>query len=211
MKESWKQFFKIKYTPLVFIITIIVLITLLHFFGRFLVFVEARPGTVIPDPLFKLFQARDYNTPIFILIYGSLITGIISLIPHPKYLTIALQTYSLMVLFRFIAMYLTPLEVPEGIINLRDPLVFTIGTGQIITKDLFFSGHIASLTILFLTAKNKFLKWMFLVFAIVVGGMIFMQKAHYTIDMIAAPVFAYVAYSIAKGIWKKIFKEKEYD
>lgn len=108
-------------------------------------------------------------------------------------------------------MYLTPLEVPEGIINLRDPLVFTIGTGQIITKDLFFSGHIASLTILFLTAKNKFLKWMFLVFAIVVGGMIFMQKAHYTIDMIAAPVFAYVAYSIAKGIWKKIFKEKEYD
>ena len=43
---------------------------------------------------------------------------------------------------------------------------------------------------------------MFLVFVILVGVMIFLQKAHYTIDMITAPFFAYAAYVIAKKINK---------
>jgi hypothetical protein len=174
----------------------------------FLLYVENRPGIVLHDPLFSYFKASDLNIPIFILIYGSLITGLISLLSYPKYLIIALQTYSIMVAFRFAAMYVTPLEVPEGIINLRDPLVFTIGTGQIITKDLFFSGHIASLIILSLTARKMFLKYLFLIFSIVVAGMIFLQKAHYTIDMIAAPFFAYVSFSIAKKINGAKFKDE---
>jgi len=202
LKSNWKQFSQKKSNIIILVITFLILIIEMNLFARFLLYVEVRHGVVLPDMLFKLFTAQDFNTPIFILIYGSLVTGLIFLIPHPKYLVLALQTYIFMVLFRFVAMSLMPLEVPEGIINLRDPLVFTLGTGQIITKDLFFSGHIASLTILFLTAVNKYLKWMFLLFGVLVGVMIFLQKAHYTIDMITAPFFAYAAYVIAKKINK---------
>jgi hypothetical protein len=205
-KNNWKEFFENKTSIYIFVFTVILLAIALNLFGKFLLFVEKRPGIVLQDPLFEQFKALDFNTPVFILIYGSLITGLVSLLPHPKYLLIALQAYLFMIIIRFIAMYLTPLEVPEGIINLRDPLVFTFGTGQVVTKDLFFSGHIASLTILFLTAQNKFLKWMFLVFALIVSGMIFLQKAHYTIDLVAAPFFAYAAHVIAKAINKKIIK-----
>lgn len=206
-KSRWKQFFDDKKAIYVIILTVIILIAILNLFGRFLLYIEKRPGVAIHDPLFAYFTAVDFNTPIFILIYGSLLTGLLSLIPHPKHLVIALQTYSLMVVFRFIAMYLTPLEVPEGIINLRDPFVFTLGTGQMVTKDLFFSGHLASLTILFFTAKNKYLKWMYFSFGIIVAVMIFFQKAHYTIDMIAAPFFAYTSFMIAKKINEKILKK----
>ncbi len=209
LSAEWRQLFKKPAQRYTFLITIVILISALNFFAKFLIYVETRQGVYLQDPLFKHFIAVDFNTLIFILIYGSLLTGLISLLPHPRYLILALQTYSLMVLFRFMAMYLTPLEVPEGIINLRDPLVFTLGTGQFITKDLFFSGHIASLTILFFTAKNKYLKWLFLLLTIIVAGMIFMQKAHYSIDMLVAPFFAFMAYSIAKTIDNKIFMEEK--
>ena len=207
-KSDWKSIFTRPATRYIFIITILALVISLNLFGKFLVYVENRPGVVLHDPLFDFFNARDFNTPIFIFIYGSLITGLIFLIPRPRYLMLALQTYTVMVIFRFIAMYLTPLDVPEGIINLRDPLVFTVGTGKVITKDLFFSGHIASLTILFFTAKNKYLTRAFFLIIFFVGGMIFLQKAHYTIDMLAAPIFAFTAFSISKQIDSKLFKEK---
>lgn len=207
-KSEWKTIFTRPSTRYSFILTILVLATALNLFGRFLVYVENRPGIVLHDPLFDLFRAYDFNTPIFVLIYGSLLTGLIFLVPNPRYLMLALQTYCIMVIFRFAAMYLTPLEVPEGIINLRDPLVFTFGTGKIVTKDLFFSGHIASLTILFFTAKNKYLKWIFFALAVIVAVLIFLQKAHYTIDMFAAPFFAFAAWSFAKKIDSALFKEE---
>lgn len=207
-KSEWKDVFSKPSTRYVFILTIIALATALNLFGRFLIFIENRPGVVLNDPLFALFTAHDYNTPVFILIYGSLLTGLIFLLPKPRYLMLALQTYGIMIIFRFMAMYITPLEVPDGIINLRDPLVFTFGTGKVVTKDLFFSGHIASLTILYLTAKNKYLKWIFFSLIFLVAGLIFLQKAHYTIDMLAAPFFAFSAFSIAKKIDAYLYKEK---
>ena len=115
-KSNWKQFSQKKLNLIILAATFLILIIVLNLFARFLLYVEVRHGVVLPDLLFKLFAAQDFNTPIFILIYGSLITGLISLIPHPKYLLLALQTYIIMVLFRFVAMSLMPLEVPEGII-----------------------------------------------------------------------------------------------
>ena len=208
LKSNWKHFIESKTIIFVFILTLVLLIILLNLFGRFLLYVENRPGVVLQDPFFGYFKATDFNTPIFILIYGSLLTGLIFLIPYPKHLLVALQTYLFMVIFRFIAMYFTPLEVPEGIINLRDPLVFAFGTGQTVTKDLFFSGHLASFTILFLTAKNKFLKWIFLALGLMAASMIFLQKVHYTIDLFVAPLFAFASYSIIKKINKKIFRKE---
>ncbi len=59
--------------------------------------------------------------------------------------------------------------------------------------------------ILFLTAQNKFLKWLFMIFVVLVGGMIFIQKAHYTIDLLTAPFFAFAAFTIAKKINNFLF------
>jgi len=106
---------------------------------------------------------------------------------------IALQTYGLMVIIRTIAMYLTPFEVPEKLILLNDPFVQLFGQGAVLTKDLFFSGHTATLFLLFLLAENKALKITFLISTIIVGTAVLLQHIHYSVDVFIAPFVAYSA------------------
>ena len=67
-----------------------------------------------------------------------------------------------MVVVRMCAMYMLPLDPPVNMIILNDPLVEFFGTGQTLTKDLFFSGHTATLFILFLVSEKKIYKTIFL-------------------------------------------------
>ena len=202
-----KEFFSEKRNVYKFILTLIVLALSLYFFSRFLIFNENRPGVVLDDPVLKWFDAVNLNIIIFILIYGGLITGFVFLIRHPLFLIIALQSYTLLVLFRMLAMYLVPLEPPAGMISLNDPLVFIIGTGQPVHKDLFFSGHTATMFLLFLTAKNKILKYIFLVTAVLVGLFVIFQKVHYCVDVFVAPFFSYTSFRLVSYFTKKIKPE----
>lgn len=121
---------------------------------------------------------------------------------------IGFQTYTLMVLFRIVAMYLVPLDPPEGCIDLQDPVVFVLGTGQKVVKDLFFSGHTATAFMLFLVAKNKYLKSYFLAATFIVGISVILQKAHYTIDVYVGIIFSYASYQIIKSLHKKFYKSE---
>ena len=108
-------------------------------------------------------------------------------------------------------MYITPLDVPRGLINLQDPVVFMLGTGQPITKDLFFSGHTATMSILFLTARNKILKRILFVGIILIVIMIFLQKAHYTLDLLAAPFVAVGSYRMILYMNRRLIRNEEID
>jgi membrane-associated phospholipid phosphatase len=168
----------------------------LALFSRFLLYVEARKGIYLDDPLFRMFEAIDLNVVTFSILYITLISGLTALSFNPRIFNIAIQTYILMVIFRTAAMYVTPLEPPIGTIDLLDPVVFMVGTGGTrLTKDLFFSGHTATLFIFFLALRNK-LRYAFLAAAAAIALCVVLQKAHYTIDVLAAPFFAYTAYRI---------------
>jgi hypothetical protein len=186
-------------------------------FARFLVFNEARTYSVkIYDPLFNLFNAIDLNIIAFPVIYVALVTFIIYNSFRPKALVIAFFCYALMVWVRMFAMYVTPLDVPAGAIDLRDPIVFLIGTGQAVQKDLFFSGHTASLTLLAIITFNakklsgtdysfkidNLMKIFFFFCLILVAISIILQKAHYTIDVFIAPFVSWGVYSVVKNIYK---------
>ena len=111
-----------------------------------------------------------------------------------------------MVLFRMVAMYLVPLDPPVGCIDLQDPVVFIMGTGKKIVKDLFFSGHTSTAFMLFQIAKNKYLKSYFLTATIIVATCVILQKAHYTIDVYVGIIFSYTSYQIVKTLHKKFYK-----
>ncbi|MGB9696121.1 MAG: phosphatase PAP2-related protein [Ignavibacteria bacterium] len=208
MTNSWENFLNNKRYTVVLITSIILLLVLLTIFAKFLVFVENRQGVVLEDPIMKMFTALDLNIPIFIVIYGSLISGLIILVRSPKNLLIGIQTYLLMLVFRIVGMYITPLDIPLGSINLQDPLVFVLGTGQIITKDLFFSGHTATLFIIFLVMNNRKLKLLYLFLSITVAIMIYLQKAHYLLDILVAPFVSYASYRIIINLDKLILKQQ---
>ena len=201
--KRWKTYLNNPVSRVEFTVTILLLVITVFSFSRYLLFNEARHGAVLDDPLLKHFNAIDLNPVLFFAIYSSLIIGLISFSFTPNRLLLAFQTYTLMVLFRMTAMYLVPLDPPPGCIDLDDPVVFILGTGQKIIKDLFFSGHTSTAFMLFQIARNKFLKGYFLIATITVGSCVILQKAHYTIDVFAGLVFSYASYQLVKSFHRK--------
>ena len=193
---DWKTFFQNSKSRTEFILTIIILVPLLITFSQFLLFVEQRNGVVLNDPILNLFNPINLTWLTFALIYISIILFLFNIIKQPNKVMIALQAYGLMVVFRLIAMYLTPFEAPETILLLNDPFVQLFGKGDILTKDLFFSGHTGTLFLLFLFTENKTLKVIFLSATILVGIAVLLQHVHYTIDVFVAPFIAFASYTI---------------
>lgn len=201
---SWKDFIAKRKGEIIF--TVIILAVVLFFLPKFLAFIEQRNGVVLPDPILKLFNPVDLTWLIFALIYLSLISAIIYFSTKPEMLFTALQSYAVLIISRMIVMYVTPFNAPADSIILNDPFVQLFGSGKILTKDLFFSGHTATLFLFFLIADKKYLKFIYLLFTILVGIAVLMQHVHYSVDVIAAPFFAYTSFSLVRVLRNKINK-----
>lgn len=203
IKSNWvNELSNGKYNYQVYISFVLVAFSL-FLFTRFLNFVEDRPGVILPDPILQMFNPIDISWFTFAVMYSSVIIAILSLIPSPKLLILGLQSYTVMLIIRTVAMYSIPLEAPATILPLIDPMVSEVGVGKLMTKDLFFSGHTATIFIMFLVSSNKLYKNLFLIATIFIGFAVLVQHVHYTVDVIAAPFFAYSSYKIVIYINKK--------
>ena len=201
---EWSIYLKEKKFRLILIITLVLLIPVLIVLTNFLAFNETRSGITIDDPFLQLFKPVDLTWVTFSLIYGALAVAIIYLVKNPFLLLLALQSYGIMVIFRMLAMYSLPLNPPANIIILEDPFVQLFGNGDVLLKDLFFSGHTSTMFLLFLISKHQVLKIVFLLCTILVALCVLIQHVHYSIDVLAAPFFAYGSYRISHLILKKI-------
>jgi len=98
-------------------------------------------------------------------------------------------------------MYLVPLEPPTDIIPLRDPFVEgAFYDNKVLVKDLFFSGHTSNMVVLTLMMDIKWIKVLLALASTLVACLLLVQHVHYTIDVLAAPIFAYMAYRLATRI-----------
>ena len=174
-------------------VTPVALSAVLAVMARFLTWVEHRPGVLLPDPVLALLPARDLTWPTFGLVYVGIFTTVALLLPHPRRLVAGAQAYAVMVLFRMAVMSVTPLEAPPGMIPLRDPLVEIVGTGEVLTRDLFFSGHTATLALLTLLAPGRASRRFFAVCTALVAACVLWQHVHYTVDVLVAPFFAFAS------------------
>jgi membrane-associated phospholipid phosphatase len=202
--RAWKIFLIRKHNKRELFYTLLLLGALLLSFTRFLNYVELRAGISFRDPLLNLFTPIDFTWIIFSLIYIGLIIAIYFFIKDPHLFVTALQSYLVLVLFRTVAMYLLPLNPPADMIPLNDPFVQIFGNGEILTKDLFFSGHTATLFLFFMVANKKILKVTFLSFAVIVGISVLLQHVHYSIDVFTAPFFSYTSVKFAAYIKKRL-------
>ena len=196
LKKNWQNYLSGNNSWTEPVVTLILLIATLIFFTHFINAVEARNGVELNDPVLKLFHPIDLSGFIFSIIYLSIIIGLITLLVDPKRLVIALQVYTLIVMVRIITLYLTPLNAPGNMIPLIDPIVNNFGTGQLLTKDLFFSGHTATMFFLFLVSENKKMRLIFLLGFVIIAIAVLLQHVHYTVDVVAAPFFSYTAFRI---------------
>ena len=197
MTRAWAEAFRDHGFRLRLALTVPALVAALVLLAHFLDGVEARPGVVLPDPVLALLAPRDVTWLTFGLIYLGIFFGVARLSTAPRRLVVTLQAYVAMVLLRIVAMWVTPLEAPPGMIPLHDPLVRLFGPGKLLTKDLFFSGHTSTLFLLALAVPGRRSKALFLCCTAAVAVCVLWQHVHYTIDVLVAPLFAYASFRLA--------------
>jgi hypothetical protein len=202
---GWKVAFKNNRFRLSFIISIILLIASTQVISFVIKYAEARQGVVLNDPLLSMFSAVDFTWWIFAAIHIFTTLVVISVAKDPMQIFIMITGYSLIVYFRAVSIWLTPLAPPDGIIVLENPIMILLGAGDFHRQDLFYSGHTASMVFCLLAARKKWLRVAMALSGLFVVAAILWQKVHYSIDVYAAPFFAYSAFKIGQWLAKKLF------
>lgn len=180
--------------------SVLLLGVVLFSFYHFLAWNELRQGYTFNDPVLSLFHPKDVSTYTFLFTYLFAITGILLFAVRPMAFARLLQAYAIMTLLRMICLFLLPLEAPGEIIPLEDVfLKSTFYDGRPNLKDLFFSGHTAVLFLFAFLSEERWRKVLFVTGALIVGCLVMLQHVHYSIDVFAAPVGAYLAVRLQKS------------
>lgn len=204
VKTSWKQWWSVKNFKLHLLSTIILFGTVMYFSCLYLSIWEARNGIIIEDPLLNMLSPRDFSIPIFFIVHSSTIITFILLQKNPPLLLKAFQGYSIALLLRTISIYIVALEPPKGMIFLNDPITSTfLNSVHVVTKDLFFSGHISAMCVYIYFAQNNFWKRYLMFITPILAAMILWQHVHYTLDIIAAPFFTYLSCKLIEKLHEK--------
>lgn len=166
----------------------------------FFAYIESRSGTLLNDPLLNWLTPSDHSVLIFSLIWGMVLVALIGCWKNPVYFLHLLIGYNLILVSRYITISLFSLEPPTGWIELKDPLIHQFYGGTFITRDLFYSGHTATMWLIVFSAYSlPFIgRLAGSLVALTVGFLVLKQHIHYTIDVIAAPLFAYGAAWLAR-------------
>ncbi len=202
--QSAKQNWKLAWNNSLFrkktITGFLLLVLIATFFPLFFHYIEQRAGFSINDWVLLQIPAVDISIPIFILIWSTVLLALITAFKKPQFLLTLLYAYCLLCICRYISISLVPLEAPQGLIPLADPLSNQAYGNVFITKDLFFSGHTSTLFLIYLCLDNRAAKYFSLTASIFTGIFLLIQHVHYTIDVVTAPVFAWIVYPVARKL-----------
>jgi len=163
-------------------------------FPYFFQYIEQRNGTVLNDAVLSVIPPYNVSALIFILIWSSSFCMLLTAVRRPEILLTFLIAYVILCLCRIITIFLFPLEAPQGLIELADPLSNSFYGADFITKDLFFSGHVSTLFLMYLCQSNRFLRHYTMIASILVAMLVLVQHVHYTIDVLFAFPFAYACF-----------------
>lgn len=172
----------------------------------FFLAIQAREGPVLADPLLHLLPRTDVATPVFVLMYGGVVAAVGWLTRQPLLFLRGLWGYFILLLLRLASIWLLPLNPPLDLVPMPDPFTaffFHTAAAEAITKDLFFSGHTATVAILALAVRGRWLRRALALVAVLIGVLVLVQRVHYTYDVVAAPIFAWFAYWLAGHITRR--------
>jgi len=189
--------FRVKLLLGVFLMGLIV-----FYLQDFFTFIQTRNGVLIHDWVLEKLPARDVSLYIFLILYPASGLFFWRMRNNTMLCITALWGYVFLCIFRMLTISLIPLEAPVGLVHMSDPFSIIFYGSNLITKDLFFSGHTATLCLVGLCLENKKEKiWVFCGTA-VLALLLLVQHVHYTADVIAAPFFSYFFWYLGKTIAK---------
>ncbi|MES2110120.1 MAG: phosphatase PAP2-related protein [Bacteroidota bacterium] len=200
-RETWSDSIKRQQIIIGTTIMMSVVFTMPLFFTH----IEKRQGTLINDPVLAAIPPHNVSVLIFAVIWGMVLLAMVRAAYRPSIYIIYCWALIPITIARFIAISIVPLEPPIGLQPLIDPLTGVFYGQHFITKDLFFSGHIATLTLIFLSLRKKSDRIIGFIATIIVAFLLLVQHIHYTIDILASPGIVYI-YRVTRR-----FLDKELD
>jgi hypothetical protein len=198
--DDWQRALRNREFRSQLLVTLAVLVVTLLLLRSFMSYIGARMGAVLEDPVLGLFPPASFAWVTFSLIYAGFLLGIASLVVHPFSFLLALRAAVIVIILRAVCQFFLPIDPPPDAIPLADPFIRIPGFRPVIARDLFFSWHTALLTLLVFVVQWRDLKIILVLLTLIVSVLMLVQHAHYTIDLLAAPCFAYAAYGLAKWI-----------
>ncbi|MEX8546629.1 MAG: phosphatase PAP2-related protein [Mucilaginibacter sp.] len=199
-RDKWTQEWKLTaFRKRLFAVLVIIFIVVSvnpYFFN----YIQQRNGIVLNDWLLEFIPQHDVSIPIFCILWSVILLAVCRAVQNPRFLIVAGWTVLLLFVSRIISITLVPLNLPKGLIYLHDPVTAMFYGNQLITKDLFYSGHTATMFLIFLCLENRYDKAYALFATVAIATLLLVQHAHYTIDIVAAPFFTYILYRLSKKI-----------
>jgi len=164
--------------------------------------IQQRDGLVMQDIIVENLPALNVSIPIFGIIYVSVIYLLVRIIRLPKHFLWFAWAFNLETLLRLVCIYAIPLNPPVGLVELHDPVaaLFIYGENIAITKDLFFSGHTATMVFVCFFLPNILERKIAIGLTIVLVILLLIQHVHYSLDILAAPLATWMSIKLAKHL-----------
>ncbi|TKV60354.1 hypothetical protein FDO65_01155 [Nakamurella flava] len=160
--------------------------------------VRQRPGAVPWEPVLPHLPALQLSVPIFTVQYATIALVAVRLVRRPGLLPRAVHAVALLVTLRMVTIGMVALDPPPDLVTLQDPINQLLYGGiEPLTRDLFFSGHTALMVLLVFLAGPGAARRLAAAAAVAVAVMLVLQHVHWTIDVLAAPAFAALAWWVS--------------
>ncbi|WP_295719571.1 phosphatase PAP2-related protein [Mucilaginibacter sp.] len=200
IKLNWQNAFDTSLKRVKLIIGTMLIVAIINIMPSFFRSIEQRNGVVLNDWVLAHLPAVDVSVPIFAIIWGMGILMMVRALYKPAIGMTYLWTLIFVCIARFLTLSFVKLDPPIGLIPLVDPLTGYFYGHAAITKDLFFSGHTASLVLIYLHLERKNDKRIALAAMLIVMMLLLVQHIHYTMDILAAPVIVYCCYRFTRAL-----------
>ena len=198
----WKTVLKEKRFFWRFLASLMILSVSLFISYVLAVYVEGTSGPALPDVVLDNLDPIDFG-PFAVYLLRIITAALLyfCLIVWPTKALFGLKAVSLLLVVRSITMCLTHLGLPAG--RIPDEVGLHHVEFINVTKDLFFSGHVALSFMAYLLLRERVVGLLMLLGSLVLSFIVLAMHLHYTIDVVAAFFFTYGVYKIAAYLFKK--------
>ncbi len=210
LRQEWQGAWQLPGFKSKLMVGMAVIVTILSLFPIFFQAIERRHGILLNDPVLRLLTPHNVSVPMFVVIWAITLLCVVRAAQTPQMFLTFLWSYIFLSIFRVLAITFVPLEAPNGLIVLVDPLSnFFYGKG-FVTKDLFFSGHTSTVFLLYMTVPGKTERRLALLATALVGILLLVQHCHYTLDVLGGLLFCTISYQLATRTVVKDYPYEHY-
>ena len=200
-QSQWKELLSSNKRVFLFVAGIAALLSTFTVNYHVSTYLERAQGPAVGDLFLDNIPIYDLNFTFFWAVLLFWIGNIIYRLIFPKELPFILISLSLFVLVRCFFISLTHIGPPETLLVVPEELSY-----YSFNADMFFSGHVGAPFFYALLTSVKSIKWIAIIYSIIMVVIVLMSHGHYSIDVFASFFIAH-SLSVLMLKFKPIFTE----